>query len=211
MSTITLPALPEVHIPRVLRMQQTLRWGWLTDTWLICTFIVATITSVAAWLYAYQNHLILLYGDAHSHIDIARRLIDNASPGLAQLGGVWLPLPHLVMEPFIWNDFLWRTGLAGSFSSMPCYVASAMFIFLAARRLTNDSRASFIGTLLFIFNPNILYLQTTPLSEMVCIATSSAACYFFLEWAQEDKLSHLVRAAAVIFLATLHRTPWSEQ
>lgn len=178
---------------------------WSKDRWLLATFVVACVASVASTLYFFQNHQILLIGDTYSHLLIARRLFDNLTPGVAQLGGIWLPLPHLLMLPFIWNDYLWHTGLAGSFVSMPCYVISAVYLFLAARRLTHNSRASFVGSLLFILNPNILYLQTTPLSELVLIATLTAAFYYFLAWAQENKLKYLVWAAAATFLATLAR------
>lgn len=176
---------------------------WLKDSWLIATFVTACIASIASLCYFFQTHQILLYGDAYAHMLIARRLFDNATPGLAQLEGVWLPLPYLLMLPFIWNDYLWQTGLAGSFVSMPCYVISAVYLFLAARRLTRDSRVSFVGTLLFILNPNILYLQTTPLSELVLIATMTMACYHFLSWAQDDNPKQLILTAAGTFLATV--------
>src|SRR5205085_9636986 len=100
---------------------------------------------------------------------------------------------------------LWRTGLAGSFAAMPCYVLSALYIFLSARRLTKNSLVSFLGTLVFILNPNILYVQSTPLSETVCVVTFTAACYYFLVWVHDDHTPHLIFAAAATFLATLAR------
>jgi hypothetical protein len=184
------------------------RFGWLRwpkDRWLTATVVIAVIASITSWWYFFANHDILLYGDAYSHMLIARSLLDNATPGFAQLGGVWLPLPHLIMEPFIWSDYLWQSGLAGSFSSMPCYVIAAIFVFLSARRLTHDSRASFFGTLVFMLNPNILYLQTTPLTEPVLIATMMMACYFFIEWVQDERPRALVWCATSTFLATLAR------
>ncbi len=186
------------------QVRQTRRL-WLQDSWLIATILTAYIASISAFWYFFQMHQIVLYGDTYAHMLIVRRVLDNATPGLAQLGGVWLPLPHLVMLPFIWNDYLWRTGLAGSLPSMICYLISAVYLFLAARRLTRDSRASFIGTLLFILNPNILYLQSTALSEIVLIATLTASSYYFLAWAQDDKLNDLILTALATFLATLSR------
>src|SRR2546429_337396 len=106
---------------------------WFSDRWLLATVIVACCTSIIAVWYFAQSYQILLLGDTYAHMLIARRLFDNATPGLAQLGGIWLPLPHLLMLPFIWNDYLWHMGLAGSFVSMPCYVISAIYIFLTAR------------------------------------------------------------------------------
>src|SRR5438552_10006447 len=120
------------------------------DSWLLATLVTACVASVTSLWYFFSHHQILLIGDTYSHLLIARRLFDNLTPGVAQLGGIWLPLPHLLMLPFIWNDYLWHTGLAGSFVSIPCYVISAVYLFLAARRLTHNSRASFVGSLLFI-------------------------------------------------------------
>jgi hypothetical protein len=55
----------------------------------------------------------LLYGDAVAHLGIARRIVDTRYPGLQQLGGVWLPLPHLLMVPFVKNMEWWQNGMAG--------------------------------------------------------------------------------------------------
>ena len=175
------------------------------DPWLIATIATACIASIASCWYYFQHHDILLYEDAFSHLSIARRIFDSPTPGLAQIGGVWLPLPHLLMLPFIWNDYLWRTGLAGSFPSMLSYLVTSIYLYLAARRLTRKSLASFVGVLVFIMNPNVLYLQSTPLSELACIATMTMTGYFFLAWVQEDSPKYLVFTAGSTCLATLTR------
>jgi len=185
--------------------QRRVRVPFARDGWLISTFITACIVGSFSLWYFFEHHQTLLYGDANAHLLIARRLIDNITPGLAQLGGVWLPLPHLLMVPFVWNDYLWRTGLAGSIVSFICYIVASIYVFLSARRLTKNGLASFVGTLVFILNPNILYLQSTPLSELVLIATLTAACYYFLAWAQTDSSIYLILAAGTMFLATLSR------
>jgi hypothetical protein len=88
---------------------------------------------------------------------------------------------------------------------MPCYLIASIYVFLTARRLTHNSRASFVGSLLFVLNPNILYLQTTPLTEPVLFATLAAASYYFVAWAQTDELRELVAAALATLLATVSR------
>ncbi len=187
------------------RSGRSTRRLWPQDSWLTITMLTSYVTSLGAFWYFFQKHQIVQYGDAYAHMLITRRVFDNATPGLAQLGGVWLPLPHLVMLPFIWNNYLWRTGLAGTLPSMICYLIATLYIFLAARRLTKDSRASFVGTLLFILNPNVLYLQSTALSEIVLIVTLTAASYYFLAWTQDDSLNALILAGLATFLATLSR------
>ncbi len=204
-----LKALTTLPMPAISVKQQharsEARRSRVRDLWFVATLVTACITSIAACVYFFQKHEILLYGDAYSHMRIARSMFDSATPGVAQLGGVWLPLPHLLMLPFIWNNYLWTSGLAGSFVSMGCYIASAAFLYLSLRRLTKNGAISFLGTLLFLLNPNILYLQSTPLSELVCIWTLTMASYYFLLWTQEDKPHFLIMAAAATFLATLAR------
>ena len=207
--TMSLKAIVTLPVPAVSRTQKqaqhTAQRAKVRDLWLVATIVTACVASISACWYYFQMHQLLLYGDAYSHLRIARSVFDSATPGLAQLGGVWLPLPHILMFPFIWSSYLWHSGLAGSFTSMICYVAAAIYLYLSARRLTRSNSASFIGTLLFILNPNILYLQSTALSEVVCIWTSAMACYYFLVWTQEDTSRYLVLAAASTFLATLAR------
>lgn len=200
-----IPATQSVRRPFLRRSERPARQPWFHDRWLVATILVACIASIASCWYYFQQGQLLLYSDAISHLRIAREIVDSITPGLAQLGGVWLPLPHLLMFPFIWNDYLWRSGLAGSIPSMASYLVAATYLFRSARRLTGDSGASFVGTLLFILNPNILYLQSTPMSESLCIATTVIACYYFLAWTQDDHPKYLVGMAAGTFLATLTR------
>ena len=184
--------------------QKKRRFGLSTlDPWLVALLLLTVTVSVTATWYSFLHHDIIIYGDSYSHMRIARSVFDSATPGAAQLGAVSLPLPHLIMLPFIWNDYLWRTGLAGCIPSMICYTIAAVYLFLAARRLSNNSCAAFVSSLAFTLNPNIIYLQTTPLSEPVCFATSTAACFYFIVWVQTDKTQYLIITAAVTFLATI--------
>ena len=65
-----------------------------TDYWRIG--ILLGIASVASLWFFHSRNEILLSGDAVAHINIARRVFDSRTPGLLQLGSVWLPLPHLL-------------------------------------------------------------------------------------------------------------------
>jgi len=207
--TTSLRAIRTMIMPAISlnqkQAERVARKSRVRDLWLVATVVLACMTSIISCWYYFCQHEILLYQDALSHMRISRSVFDNLTPGLAQLGSVWLPLPHMLMWPFIWNDYLWHSGLAGSFVSMPCYVIAAVCIFLSARRLTQSSSASFIGTLVFILNPNVLYLQSIPLSETVCIATSALTAYYFLSWVQDGMLHQLILVAVCAFFATLAR------
>jgi 4-amino-4-deoxy-L-arabinose transferase-like glycosyltransferase len=131
--------------------------------------MLAAVTSVLATAYFFRTDQILLYGDAVAHINIARRVIDNLTPGPAQLGSVWLPLPHLLMLPFVAVDRLWTNGLAGTFPSMVAHVLATIGIFRLLRLLTART-AAWIGTLFFLCNPNLLYMQSTAMTESIYLA-----------------------------------------
>src|SRR3989344_5009452 len=123
--------------------------------------IVAIVLSISAYLIFLNNGLGLAYNDARSHLDIARRVVEGLKPGMAQLGSVWLPLPHFLMIPFIWNDTLWHTGFAGAIISMISYVATTIFLVKILNLLKTGSLAKIVASLVFLLNLNILYLQST--------------------------------------------------
>jgi len=94
---------------------------------------VAVLVSLFSFLYYFQRGDLLLYGDAVAHINIARRVFDSQTPSLLQLGTVWLPLPHLLMVPFIFWNAMWQNGTGGSIPSMIAYVFGVVGIFRFVR------------------------------------------------------------------------------
>src|SRR3972149_7824331 len=117
----------------------------------ILSILILTLSliSVFAFLFYYENKLGLSYNDARSHLDMGRRVVENLKPGLAQLGSVWLPLPHFLMLFTVWNDFMWHSGLSGAIVSMASYVGTGIFIYLFLKELGVEMLARFIGVLIF--------------------------------------------------------------
>jgi hypothetical protein len=111
----------------------------------------------------------MLYGDAVAHLGIARGILDTNSPGLGTLGGVWLPLPHLLMLPFIGNMQWWQNGMAGAWPSLICFVTGAMGMYRLARRMVPPGWA-LVATALFGLNANLLYLSSTAMTEPLFLA-----------------------------------------
>src|SRR5205085_10434358 len=97
--------------------------------------------SIAALVHYFRSGELLLYGDAVAHINIARRVVDSLTPGLLQLGTVWLPLPHLITIPFVLSDWAWMTGVAGSVASMVAYVLGAIGIFRLVSKIASKPAA----------------------------------------------------------------------
>jgi hypothetical protein len=171
-----------------------------------CLFLFSSICAILATIYSYTHNYILAYGDAESHINIAKRVVSALTPGFAQLGGIWEPLPHIMMIPFVYSDFLWRTGLAGSLVFGVCFIVSSVYLFKLVYLLTNNKWASFIGYLIFVLNPNLLYLQSTPMTEIPLIMFTVLSCYFFAKYLfLKNKVPFLVLAAACAFFASICR------
>src|ERR1700722_2293993 len=95
------------------------------NTYFIFLFLLALSISFS-FLY-YLNGENILYADTMSRLDIARKVIDNLTPGFAQIGNVWLPLPQVLMLPFIWNNFFWHSGTAGALMSRTAFSIGALF------------------------------------------------------------------------------------
>jgi|SRR5579885_2694115 len=171
----------------------------------ILLLILLSGLSIANFMYFYHNGFSLLYNDARSHLDIGRRVVDNLKPGFAQLGSVWLPLPHLLMTITIWNDFMWHSGLSGALESMISYVATGVIIYLFLKRLHISMLGRWIGVGIFALNTNIMYMQSTAMTELLLLGTMTIGVYELLLWHQTDKTMHLIKAAFWIMLATMNR------
>jgi hypothetical protein len=125
----------------------------------------------------------LWYGDAEAHLNIARRILDSQTPGYDQIGTPWLPLPHLLMLPFARVDAWWRSGLAGAIPSAACFVAGTTLLFTATHRVFASAAAGIAAAGLIALNPNLLYLQTSAMTEPVFFAALMALLYTSVrEW-----------------------------
>ncbi len=149
----------------------------------------AAVVSVISFLTYFHRGDILLYGDAVAHINIARRVFDSRTPGLLQLGTVWLPLPHLLMLPFLFPESWWRSGAGGSVPSMVAYVAAAVGVFRLLRdalRATGSATgaliAAWMGASIFALNPNLIYLQATAMTESLYLALFIWSITFFAQF-----------------------------
>ncbi len=151
---------------------------------------LAAFVSVFSFLYYERHGDILLYGDAVAHINIARRIFDSQTPGLLQLGTVWLPLPHLLMLPFIVPMRLWQSGTGGSIPSMAAYILSVLGIFRLVRTaLVGDGESAasskviaWAAAILYCANPNLIYLQATAMGEAQYLAFFIWALVYFAEF-----------------------------
>lgn len=165
---------------------------WDDETRLVAG--LAACVSLIVFLIYFGRGQILLYGDAVAHINIARRVFDSRTPGPLQLGTVWLPLPHILMMPFLISDAAWSSGVGGSIPSLISYVLSVIGIFRLVRSVLsiqsvpklNEQITAWTAAIIFAANPNLLYLQTAAMTEPVYLAFFIWAIVYFSEFAQSE-------------------------
>jgi glycosyltransferase involved in cell wall biosynthesis len=167
--------------------------------------LLALVAGVAATWWAYAHHVVLAYGDAEAHLNIAKRVVSGLTPGMAQLGSVWLPLPHMLMVPFVANDGMWRTGLAGAAVGVPALVLLAVMAFRLAHLLTGNVGVSRLAPLVILANPNTLYLSATPMTEVLLLAMVTTSLYYLARWVLTDGVTSLVLAGLFGGLASVAR------
>lgn len=167
--------------------------------------LVAVLFSMTATYISYTSHVILAYNDATAHLNTSRRIIDNLTPGLVQIGSVWLPLLHIFQLPFVSNDFLWHSGLSGAIVSGLSFVIASFFLFKLIDFITKDKIASLLASLVFMTNINLLYLQTTAMFEPLLMAMVLGAIYYLARWSRDYLINDIIIAAFFTMLATLTR------
>jgi hypothetical protein len=171
---------------------------------LMAAFLLALIALMVCFTRGY----LLLYGDAVAHLGIARRIFDTRNPGLVQLGGVWLPLSHLLMLPFIQKMAWWQSGLAGAWPSMACYIFGVAGFYRLCR-LMLVPRWAMVATVFYALNPNLLYLSTTAMTEplflvlLVWIAALTMECVSAIGAADQKRVAKRLIALGGLILAAV--------
>ncbi|MEO5935851.1 MAG: glycosyltransferase family 39 protein, partial [Terriglobales bacterium] len=166
----------------------------------LVVLLLATVVSVTAFVYFFRTGQLLLYGDAVAHLNIARRVVDSLTPGPLQLGTVWLPFPHLLTLPLVWIDSLWQSGIAGSIPSMLAYVVGTMGMLRLGKSVTSPAGAR-IATIIYATNPNLIYMQSTAMTESIFLATVIWAVYFVVQYVQAVRENDEVTAARSLYKA----------
>jgi hypothetical protein len=173
--------------------------------------MLAVLMGFLALMVCFSRGYVLLYGDAVAHLGIARRILDTRDPGLVQLGGVWLPLPHLLMLPFVQKMTWWQSGLAGAWPSVACYILSVLGFYRLCRRMLVP-RWAMVATAFYGLNPNLLYLSTTAMTEplflalLIWMTLLTMECVAAIRAAQQERVSRrLILLGLVIFAAVFTR------
>jgi hypothetical protein len=157
----------------------------VSRTEIVVVLLCSAVASLAAVVWSWRNGALLNWGDAVAHLHIARRVFDSHQPRLSQLGSVWLPLPHILMIPFVQVYSWWANGIAGAIPSALAYIAACAGIYRLARSWLQPAAAA-IALTFFAINPNLLYLQTTAMTEPLFVCEMIWIVVWLVEWRTQN-------------------------
>lgn len=163
---------------------------------------VAAAVSCVATIVVYATHNNGYQGDEASHLLDARRVVDSATPGFAQIGQYWPPMFHILELPFALIRPLYDAGLSGTIPAMLMYVVGVVGAFELGTALTGRRMAGAVGALAYGLNPNLLVIQSLSMMESTIAATlvwsaASLARFWQTGRMRDAVLSGLCVAAAV--------------
>jgi len=147
--------------------------------------LAAILGTFAASVY-WRAGLTLSHYDAKAHLVVSRRIFDSLTPSWEQIGAVWLPLPHVINAIPVQVDFFYRTGAFAIAVSIVSFAITVACVSAIVRLLTGSRTGAFLAAALFALNPNVLYLQSTPMTEPLLFALTSLAVVRLIEWAKSD-------------------------
>jgi hypothetical protein len=141
-----------------------------------------TLFGTLAAVHFQRLGLTLAHYDARAHLVVARRVFDSLTPGWQQVGAVWLPLPHLLNAIPVQIDWLYRTGYSAIAISILSMAVAAWSISRLIQRATGSIAGGATASALLMLNPDVLYLQSTPMTEPLLFGTTFLAVALIADW-----------------------------
>jgi hypothetical protein len=167
--------------------------------------VVALILGSIATNYYAGHDLTLSHYDAKAHLVVARRIFDSLTPGWRQIGAVWLPLPHVLNAIPVQVDAWYRTGMSGVIISMLSFAAAAGSLTWLVARLSGSLPAAWLTLAVFVYQPDLLYLQSTPMTEPLLLGLTVTGIALLYRWTTTRGESAAWPAGLVLALACLTR------
>jgi hypothetical protein len=157
----------------------------VTDRFSKLLSALGLLIGTAAALVYYQRGLTLSHYDAKAHLVVARRVLDSLTPEYSQIGAVWLPLPHLLNLLPVQIDWMYRTGASGVAISILSFALACYAIARLVQRVSGSRAAAAIAVAMFALDPNVLYLQSTPMTEPLLFALVMLSISLVYDWVEE--------------------------
>lgn len=170
-------------------------------------YVIGALTVIISGIIAWRVNslgLTTILTDQNAHLNFARLVTDSMTPGLSQIG-FWPPLLHILMVPFVAIDSWYRNGIAGYLLLAPFLIIAEISIYKLCLLFTKNKLLSFLGAILLLTNPYLLYLTATPMMETLYLANLFATAFFIARWITTNRFSDLLLAGLFVSLTTLSR------
>lgn len=174
-------------------------------------FIVAVISiataalGAAAAVYYSRADLALAHHDARAHLVVARRILDSLMPGWQQIGAVWLPLPHVLNMLPVQIDVWYRSGASAIAISIASMAVGAAALASVIVRQTGSASGAAAAAALLMANPNVLYLQSTPMTEPLLFGTTLLAVAWTIDWVDRGGGRDVMKPGLAVAAACMTR------
>jgi hypothetical protein len=166
---------------------------------------VGVIAGTSAALFYHHQGLTLSHYDAKAHLVVARRVLDSLTPEYSQIGAVWLPLPHLLNLLPVQIDAFYRTGASAVAISVLSFALACYAIARIVLQVTGSSLAAALGVAIFATQPDVLYLQSTPMTEPLLFGLMLLSVSLVYDWVDSDGSSSPLPAGLSLIGACLTR------
>lgn len=166
--------------------------------------LAAILGTYGATVY-WRAGLSLSHYDAKAHLVVARRALDSLTPSWEQFGAVWLPLPHVLNALPVQIDWMYRTGASAIAISIASFAVTVACLAAIVRKAGGTRTGAILAAALFALNPNVLYLQSTPMTEPLLFALSALVVLHLTEWVASEDLRIRRAAGWTIVAACLTR------
>ena len=167
--------------------------------------VAVALGGTAAALHYAAAGLTLSHYDARAHLVVARRILDSLTPGWQQIGAVWLPLPHVLNMIPVQLDWCYRTGASGVAISIASMAMAAWALASLIVRTTGSTIGAVTAAALLLLNPDVLYLQSTPMTEPLLFGTTLMGIALTSAWIDGGARGWPSAAGTAIVAACLTR------
>ena len=158
------------------------RLPFTVSRWPLSIAAAVAAAGTAAALHYHRLGLTLSHYDSRAHLVVARRVFDSLTPGWQQVGAVWLPLPHLLNALPVQIDWMYRTGASAIAISVLSMALAAGSLAWLVQRVTGSIIGGVACAALLMLNPDVLYLQSTPMTEPLLFGTTFLAVALIAHW-----------------------------
>jgi hypothetical protein len=174
--------------------------------------LAAALCGITAAILFARAGLTLSHPESRAHLVIARSIVDSLTPGLQQIGFNGPPLPHLLNTLPLQLDGFFRSGMSAVAISIVSFALAAAALAWIVSRVTDSLWASIAAVFVFVINPNLLYLQSTPMTEPLLLGLTLLAVAMTTEWCSDGERSWGTRPSslgiAFLLACVTHYEAW---